>query len=157
MKVLAIDPGFDRLGVAVLEGDPSKPTVLWSDCITPEKGELASRLAKVSSTIWHAIDEYKPDAVAVETLFFSKNVKTAMGVAHARGAILATTGNASVPVIECSPQEVKLAVTGHGKADKRAIARMVPKLVRLPSKRRTDDEFDAIALGIAALARGFRH
>ncbi len=154
MRILAIDPGFDRMGIAVLEGDPSKPALIWSDCITPEKGPAEQRLAVVSRATWEAIQTYQPEALALETLFFSKSVSTALGVAEARGVVLAAAGAAGLPVIECSPQTVKLAVTGHGAADKTAIARMVPKLVSLPPKpKRLDDELDAIAVGIAGLSQ----
>jgi crossover junction endodeoxyribonuclease RuvC len=154
MRILAIDPGYDRLGIAVIEGDPSRPKLLWSDCITPDKGARENRLARVSSAVTDAITEYRPDALAIETLFFSVNKKTAIGVAEARGAILAAAGNATIPVIECSPQQVKLAVTGYGGADKGAVARMVPQLLTLSKKKRLDDELDAIAIGITALASG---
>ena len=158
MRILAIDPGYDRLGIAVIEGDPSRPTLLWSDCVLPEKGLREKRLACVWSAVTDAITEYAPDALALETLFFSVNKKTAIGVAEARGAILAAAGVAALPVIECSPQQVKLAVTGHGGADKAAVARMVPQLLALPKKKRLDDELDAIAIGITALASGLaRH
>ncbi len=152
MRILAIDPGYDRLGIAVIEGDPSRPTLVMSDCIIPDKGERKDRLAKVSLTISEAIATYAPNAVALETLFFNANVKTALGVAEARGAILAVAGIAGLPVIECSPQQVKLAVTGHGGADKKSVANMIPKLLTLPPKKRLDDELDAIAVGITALA-----
>ncbi|MCR4333450.1 MAG: crossover junction endodeoxyribonuclease RuvC [Patescibacteria group bacterium] len=154
MKILAIDPGYDRLGVAVLEGNPSRPTLLWSECILPDKGTPSQRLSHVSRAITSAIKEYSPDAIAIETLFFSINKKTALGVAEARGAILAAAGISLLPVIECSPQQVKLAVTGYGGAEKSAVARMVPRLLDLPKKKRLDDEFDAIAIGITALAQG---
>jgi len=152
MKILAIDPGYDRLGIAVIEGNPSRPVLLWSDCILPKKGTAAKRLAHVSRAVTATIEKYAPDALAIEKLFFSVNKKTAFGVAEARGAILAAAGFASLPVIECSPQQVKLAVTGYGNADKKAVAKMVPQLVALPKKKRLDDELDAIAVGIAALA-----
>ena len=158
MRILAIDPGYDRLGVAVLEGSASRPALLWSDCVRPEKGNREDRLAHVSRAIASLIKEYAPDALAIETLFFSSNKKTALGVAEARGAILAAAGEASVPVVEYSPQQVKIAVTGHGGADKRAVARMIPKLLALPEKKRFDDELDAIAIGVTALAAGpLRH
>lgn len=152
MRILAVDPGYDRLGLAVIEGDPSRPTFVWSDCVIPPKGTHELRLACVYAEVAQAIATYTPDALAIETLFFSTNVKTALGVAEARGAVLAAAGAASVPVSEHSPQSVKLAVTGNGRADKAAIARMVPKVIQLPPKKRLDDEFDAIALAIAALA-----
>lgn len=158
MRILAIDPGYDRLGIAIVEGDPSRPSLLWSDCVLPPKGALEERLACVSSAVRSAIEKYAPDALGIETLFFSINKKTALGVAEARGAILAAAGIASLPVIECSPQQVKLAVTGHGGADKKAVAQMIPRLIPLPPKKRLDDELDAIAIGITALAAGLpRH
>ena len=154
MKILAIDPGYARLGIAVIEGGPSRPKLIWSDCVTPDKGTSAERLACVADTVAKAIKEYAPDALAIETLFFSINKKTALGVAEARGAILAEAGGTSLPVIECSPQQVKLAVTGYGGATKAAIAKMIPRLLTIPKKKRLDDELDAIAVGIAALAIG---
>ena len=154
MRILAIDPGYDRLGIAVIEGDPSRPTLLMSACVIPKKGAREERLARVFSAVTDAIVEYAPAALALETLFFSINKKTALGVAEARGAILAAAGNASLPVIECSPQQVKLAVTGHGGSCKAAVAAMIPRLLLLSEKKRLDDELDAIAIGITALAAG---
>lgn len=154
MRILAIDPGYDRLGIAVIEGNSSRPTLVWSDCILPDKDTREKRLARVWKEVTAAIKKYSPDALALETLFFSINKKTAIGVAEARGAILAAAGTASLPVIECSPQQIKLAVTGHGGADKTAVARMIPQLLSLPKRERLDDEMDAIAIGITALARG---
>lgn len=154
MKILAIDPGYDRLGVAVVEGNPSKPTLLYSDCVIPEKGAQENRLAHIAREIERLASFHCPDAIALEKLFFGANKRTALKVGEARGAILAIAGERKLKVIECSPQEVKLAVTGAGNADKKAVTRMVPLLVSLPTKKRLDDEFDAIALGIAALAKG---
>ena len=152
MRVLGIDPGFDRLGLAVLEGDPSKPELIWSDCVTPAKGLPEERLAEVYAAIVAAIEHYAPEKIAIETLFFSVNKKTALSVAEARGAILSAAGAHRIHVSEYSPATVKLAVTGHGAADKEAIARMIPHLVALSSRKRLDDEMDAIAVGIAGLA-----
>jgi crossover junction endodeoxyribonuclease RuvC len=155
MRVLAIDPGFDRLGIAVVEGDPSKPQHVWSDCVLPPKGTPAERLAVVYGAVTDAIRTHQPDIVALESLFFSVNKKSALGVAEARGAVLAAAGAASLLVREYSPQQVKLAVTGYGAADKSGVMTMIPKLINLPPKKRLDDELDAIALGIAALASRF--
>lgn len=154
MRILAIDPGYDRLGIAVIEGNPSQPTLIMSACVLPEKGARENRLANVFRSITSVVDKYAPDILAIETLFFSINKKTALGVAEARGAILAAAGIVSLPVIEYSPQQIKLAVTGYGGADKSSIARMIPKLLVLPKKKRFDDELDAIAIGITALAVG---
>ena len=153
MRILAIDPGYDRLGIAILEGDPSRPILLSSECIQPNRGTVAERLAEVSLAISKAILEYHPDALGIETLFFSSNKKTALGVAEARGAVLATAGIAKIPIIECSPQQVKLAVTGYGGADKKAVEQMIPRLLVLPEKKRLDDELDAIAVGVCTLVQ----
>lgn len=154
MRILAIDPGYDRLGIAVIEGNASKPVLLWSDCILPEKGSPEKRLAHLSRAIKDAIAVYTPDVLGIETLFFGINKKTALGVAEARGAVLAIAGMAALPVIECTPVQVKLAVAGYGGADKKAVASMVPRLLTLKEKKRLDDEIDAIAIGITALAIG---
>lgn len=151
-RVLGIDPGFDRLGLAVLEGDPSRPTHIWSDCILPPKGTAGERLAHVSKAVEKTIQQFAPDALALETLYFSTNKKTALGVAEARGSVLVVAGAAGLPVLEYAPGTVKLAVTGYGNADKKAIALMIPKLVSLPAKKRLDDELDAIAIAIAGLS-----
>jgi crossover junction endodeoxyribonuclease RuvC len=153
MRVLGIDPGFDRLGLAVLEGDASRPQHVWSTCVMPAKGLQEARLAEVYAAVASAISEHSPEAIAIETLFFSANKKSALAVAEARGAILAAAGIARIPVREFSPGTVKLAVTGHGSADKAAIARMIPRLITLPPvARRLDDELDAIAVAIAGLS-----
>ena len=152
MRILGIDPGYDRLGLAVIEGDPSRPSHIWSGCVIPPKGGASERLAVVHQAVADAIDAHKPDALAIETLFFAKNQLTALGVAEARGAILAAAGLAGLLVREYSPQQVKLAVTGYGNADKKAIALMIPRLMALPEKKRLDDELDAIAVAIASLS-----
>lgn len=158
MRILAIDPGYDRMGIAVLEGNSSRPILLWSDCILPEKGLKGDRLAHIVQAVTEAVQQYVPDALAIETLFFSVNKKTALGVAEARGAILAVAGGMGIPVVEFSPQQIKLAVTGYGAADKSSVGAMIPKLLALPKKKRLDDELDAIAIGITALAVGLpRH
>jgi len=157
MKILAIDPGFDRLGMAVVSGTASNPEFIYGECVIPKEGELPNRLAEVFYAVNTAIRKHHPDIVAVETLFFSVNKKTALNVAHARGVVLVAASTNNVPVTEYSPQEVKLAVTGYGNAKKEAVARMVEKLIALPKQKRFDDEIDAIALGITALAEGYPH
>lgn len=154
MRILAIDPGYDRLGLAVVEGNASRPTLVWSDCALPPKGERETRLAFVQQAVEDAITLYKPTVFALESLFFSTNKKTALGVAEARGVILAAASKAGLPVREIPPGTVKLAVTGNGRADKKSVAHMIPLLISLPPKKRLDDELDAIAIGIAALSLG---
>jgi crossover junction endodeoxyribonuclease RuvC len=151
-RVLGIDPGFDRLGIAIIEGDPSKPVYVWSDCVHIPKGTQSERLACVYTTIEKIVTEYTPTSCGIEGLFFSTNKKTALSVAEARGAVLSALGNSHISVFEFSPAQVKLAVTGYGKADKVAVSAMVPKLLTLPPKKRVDDEFDAIAVALACLS-----
>ena len=151
-RVLAVDPGYDRLGIALITGTASKPVCEWSDCILPPKGDREKRLAFIFTAVQKAVEEHSPTLLAIESLFFSKNQTTALGVAEARGVVLSVAGLANLPVLECSPQQVKLAVTGYGNADKKAVMSMTEKLISLPKKKRLDDEFDAIALGIAGLS-----
>ena len=152
MKILAIDPGYARLGIAVVSGTPGTPHIEWSDCVTPPKGSPGTRLAHISSVVSDTLSTYAPDVLAIEGLFFSKNKKTALRVAEVRGVILSLAAGAGITVAEYSPQQVKVAVTGHGQADKKSVSLMVPRLVALSEKKRLDDEFDAIAIGLTALA-----
>lgn len=151
-RVLGIDPGFDRLGLAILEGDPSKPTYVWSTCVQIPKGTPSERLAVVYNTVMETIALYNPTSSGIEGLFFSTNKKTALSVAEARGAVLGALGNAHLSVTEFSPAQVKIAVTGYGSADKKSVSAMVPKLLTLSPKKRLDDEFDAIAVALACLS-----
>lgn len=149
--VLAIDPGFDRVGVAVLE----KNNVLFSDCIvTNRKNSQAERLLAIKTVIGKIIKKWRPDVLAIEKLFFNQNITNALRVAEARGVVLAISAENKLGIFEYSPQEIKIAVTGYGKADKRQMGMMVRKLVNLSEKptKRLDDEIDAIALGITCLA-----
>jgi crossover junction endodeoxyribonuclease RuvC len=148
--ILAIDPGYDRCGVAIIKtGATSNVAHSW--CITTDKKDShADRLAVVFKSVEGAIVEYKPDALALETLFFSVNKKTAIAVAEARGVIVVLAGLHHVPLIELSPQEVKVAMTGIGNADKIAVQKMVEMTLKIDISRKLDDEIDAIALGIAA-------
>lgn len=155
MRILAIDPGFDRIGMAVVEGTASKPEFIWSDTYIPPTKEHVKRLTEIFNSIESLLETYSPDILAIETLFFNVNKKTALGVAEARGVILTAAGIHSVSVVEYSPQTIKLAVTGYGAAKKDAVMRMVKKLITLPEKNRIDDEFDALALGITALSNKY--
>jgi len=153
MKVLALDPGYDRLGAAILERRDGKEIVLYSTCIMTEKtASLPDRLFQVGQVLETLHAEYRPDAVAIETLFFNKNQKTAIGVAQARGIILYLAKLHNCIVYEFGPQEIKVAVTGYGKSDKSAVIDMVQRLVPTAPKKAHDDEYDAIAVGITALA-----
>lgn len=147
MKVCGIDPGYERLGVAVLED----AHVLYSTCIETKRSDtLSERLASLGRELESVLKEYSPDTLAIETLFFSKNKKTALSVAHARGVILYLAEILNIPVVEYSPQSIKIAVTGHGAADKVQVISMLHKLLTLPDTetKRLDDEYDALAVAL---------
>ncbi len=153
MRVLAFDPGYERLGVAVIEKQNGKEVLLHSDCIrTSAKLSFAERLFALGAAAEALVAEWKPNCVALEEVFFEKNAKTAMQVAEVRGALMYIAAKAGLVAHHYTPGEVKVAVTGYGGSDKRAIAAMVPKLLRLSAGRRLDDELDAIAVGITCLA-----
>ncbi|MCA9363631.1 crossover junction endodeoxyribonuclease RuvC [Candidatus Kaiserbacteria bacterium] len=153
MKVLAVDPGYDRLGVAVLERSGGVDVLLYSGCIEPPKSAaFIDRLLFLGEAFVALLKKHTPDALAVETLFFNRNQKTAIGVAQARGVILFLGKQHSCAVREFGPQEVKVAVTGYGKSDKAAVISMVHKLLPNAPDTAHDDEYDAIAVGITCLA-----
>lgn len=154
MRVLAIDPGYDRLGVAVLDRENGGHEVLrYSDCIeTDRANSIADRLAMIGDEVSILLDTYTPDCVGIETLFFNKNQKTAIAVAQARGVILYLAKQAGCTIYEFGPQEIKVAVTGYGKSDKDAVFMMLSRLVPDVPKDALDDEYDAIAVGVTCLA-----
>lgn len=153
MKVLALDPGYDRLGVAVIERVDGKESLIFSTCvITDRDADFSDRLLHIGNTVSELLSVHSPLAVAIETLFFNKNIKTAIGVAQARGVIMYLAKNAGCVVYEFGPQEIKVAVTGYGKSDKNAVIDMVKLLILNAPQKAHDDEYDAIAVGITALA-----
>lgn len=158
MRVLSIDPGYERLGIAVMD----KNEVLYSSCFKTKAAlPFAERLALLGSEVRRLINEWDPGALAIERLYLSNNEKTAMGVAEARGVIMYEAGCAGMDVYEYTPLQVKVAVTGYGKAPKAQVMAMVPKLVRLAGKKiSSDDEMDALAVGITFFAHyrpGYPH
>lgn len=159
MRVLAFDPGFERLGVAVIErpsvGGGSRETLLFSDCVrTKATLAFAERLGELGAAVEGFIQEWQPSAVALENLYFENNAKTAMNVAAVRGMLLYIAAKYRLPTFEYTPLQVKVAITGYGKSDKSAVAYMVSKLIALPASKtkRLDDELDAIAVGLTCLA-----
>ncbi|MSR70602.1 crossover junction endodeoxyribonuclease RuvC [Candidatus Kaiserbacteria bacterium] len=154
MRVLAFDPGYERLGAAVLEKENGKKEILLhSECIrTSAKLDFSKRLMELGAAAEALIKKWKPDAVALEEVFFEKNAKTAMQVAEVRGALAYIAASKGLVVHHYTPGEVKIAVTGYGRASKADILLMVPKLLALPPRVRLDDEVDAIAVGITCLA-----
>ena len=153
MRVLAIDPGYGRCGIAVLEKTGHGEALLFSDCIeTSSDDDFGERLAAVASAVMRILGEQRVDCMALEKLFFAKNQKTAMRVAEVRGALIQIASERDIPVFEYAPAQVKSATTGSGNATKQQVAGMVRHLVRIDKPIKHDDEFDAIALGITHLA-----
>ena len=154
MKVISIDPGYERVGIAVLEkNNGGKETVLFSECFRTSK-ELPhfERLKAIGNEIRSVIKKYSPDALAIETLFFNTNQKTAMMVSEARGMMLYECAQNNLEIAEFTPLQIKVAVTGHGRSDKSSVIKMIPLLVELKSKPELDDEYDAIAVGLTYFA-----
>src|SRR3989344_3768299 len=152
-RVLAFDPGFERVGVAVVERKNGKEKLLYSDCVrTSAALPFHKRLEALGTAAEVCIATYKPDAVALEDIYFAKNAKTAMKIAEVRGMLMYIASTHKLALFEYTPAEVKVAITGYGKSDKEALALMIPRLVRLPERKRLDDELDAIAVGLTCLA-----
>ena len=149
MRILGIDPGVERVGIAVIEKTDSKEELLYSDCFTtPPQDMQSKRLSAIGDELRRIISKFKPSHLAIETLFFSKNQKTAMMVAEARGVILCEAERGGLAVFEYSPLQIKTTITGYGKADKRQVEMMVGKLIHINKTIRYDDEFDAIAIAL---------
>jgi crossover junction endodeoxyribonuclease RuvC len=155
MKIIGIDPGYERVGIAVLEKNKTdrKENVLYSNCFkTNAKLSLDERIFLIGKEIEKVIKEFSPEVMAIEKLFFENNAKTAMGVSEARGAIVFVAQNLGLKVLQYTPPQIKSAVTGYGKADKSAVHMMVHKLVTLPKDVKQDDEIDAVAVAITGFA-----
>lgn len=153
MRILAFDPGFERLGVAVVEKKNGKELLVYSQCVRTQASlPFLRRLRELGDTADTLIKKYKPDAVSLEDIYFAKNAKTAMKIAEVRGVLTYIAAIHSLPLYEYTPLQIKVAVTGYGKSDKRAVALMIPRLLALPERKRLDDEIDAIAVGLTCLA-----
>ena len=160
MKIISIDPGYERLGIAVLEKTGrEKEKLIFSECFkTSAKLPHHERLTLIGNRIKEIIKKYKPEQLATEKLFFSGNQKTAMLVAEARGVILYTASSLGLEVFEYTPNSVKIAITGYGRSEKSQMISMVEKLIdttlghRMSKLAKSDDEFDAIAIGLCHFA-----
>jgi crossover junction endodeoxyribonuclease RuvC len=155
MRILGIDPGYERLGVAILEknkGD-KKERVLFSECFkTSAALEFSERLNLIGEEVGKVIKEYQPEVLSIETLFLTTNHKTVMRVAEARGVVIYEASRASLKIFEASPPQIKIATTGYGESDKAQIIKMVKMLVEIDNSKKSDDELDAIAIALTAFA-----
>ena len=148
LRILGIDPGSSRIGFGLIEKKGSALSLIKTGVIEIPKGEAAEKLNALATEFKKLIAESKPDAIGIEKLFFSKNVKTGIEVAQARGLLLHLS-SACAPVYEFTPQQVKVATTNYGGADKKAVARMVGMILHVPPLRILDDATDALAIAIA--------
>lgn len=153
-KIIAVDPGYERIGIAVLERDSQKKEVLlFSECFkTSAKLPFHERLVKIGEEVERVIKEYQPNVLAIEKLYFTTNQKTVMGVSEARGVIIFTAKRKGLDIFEYTPPQIKIAVTGYGQATKEMVMSMVPKLVKIKKVMKSDDEFDAVAIGLTCFA-----
>lgn len=149
MKILGIDPGIGRTGWGIIENQNSKLKVEKFGCVeTKPNDDVSSRLFALHDEICNIIDEFSPEFLAIEDLFFNTNAKTALVVGQARGVILLTASQKGLPVSVYTPLQVKMALTGYGRADKNQIGQMVKVLLNLSSIPKPDDTADALAIAI---------
>jgi len=150
--VLGVDPGTATTGYGLVRQRGGRLEALDYGAIrTPGRQPLSSRLLTIYEELSHLITRHAPDAVAVEELFFSRNVRTALSVGHARGVVLLAAAAAKLPVSEYTPPQVKEAVTGYGRAGKAQVQAMVKSLLALKSVPRPDDAADALAVAVCCL------
>ncbi len=149
MRILGIDPGYAIVGFGLIEADRGRFQMVTYGAITTQAGlPLSRRLYQIAADMEELIDTLKPDAIAVEELFFNTNITTGIAVAHGRGVILASAEKCGIPLFEYTPSQVKLAVTGYGKADKHQVMDMTKRLLNLKSLPRPDDAADALAIAL---------
>ncbi len=156
MRVLGIDPGLTRCGMGVVDGDVGRPLTLVDVNVlrTSSSEPVPTRLVTIEKGIEAWIEEYAPDAVAVERVFARSDVSTIMGTAQASGIAMVVAARRGLPVALHTPSEVKAAVSGSGRADKAQVAAMVARILRLSAPPKPADAADALALAITHVWRG---
>jgi crossover junction endodeoxyribonuclease RuvC len=157
-RVLGIDPGTTRIGYGLIEKTGMTLQHIESGLlpVSPIGRDDAERLMDLQDRLARLIKRLRPDIVGVEKLFFTKNKKTAMRVSEARGVILKTAAESGAQIIEISPAEAKIAVTGNGRAEKAAVAKMINFILKIPPRKVVDDVTDALAIAVAASSSGRR-
>ena len=150
MVILGIDPGYGIVGYGVINKEKNGKCSLidYGAIKTPADEIFPTRLCIIEEGIKRLIDKYKPDAIAVEELFFNTNTTTAIGVAQGRGAVLIAASKTGTPIYEYTPLQVKQSVTGYGRADKKQVQAMVKAVLKLEKVPKLDDTTDAMALAI---------
>ncbi len=149
MRIIGIDPGYAITGFGVIEYNGNHFELLKAGAIETKAGvPFPSRLQKIYDDMTDLINEYKPDAISIEELFFNTNTTTAIGVAQGRGAVLIAASKTATPIYEYTPLQVKQSVTGYGRADKKQVQSMVKAVLKLEKIPKLDDTTDAMALAI---------
>lgn len=149
MRILGIDPGIAIVGFGLIESDRGNMRMLQYGAVTTEAGlPLATRLVQIEDDMRALIRQLQPDEIAIEELFFSKNITTGIAVAHGRGVVLCTAERLGVPIFEYTPMQVKQAVVGYGLAEKRQVMDMTKRLLKLKAVPKPDDAADALAIAI---------
>jgi crossover junction endodeoxyribonuclease RuvC len=151
-RVLGVDPGVARLGLAVVDGGDRKADLIWADAVDTDPGSQESeRLRALCLAVRAAISTHRPSSVAVERVAWNRNHVSALTVARATGAIMVAAADAGLPVSEYGPNEVKIAVTGMGNADKAQVRRALVRVHRLASVPTQSDAADAVAVALTHL------
>ncbi len=149
MRILGIDPGYGIIGFSIIDKKRTGNEVVdYGVITTPKDMQFNERLRAIYESMGKLIDNYAPDEVAIEKLYFNKNITTGIPVAEARGVILLSIVMKNIPVFEYTPQEIKMALTGLGKADKSQVQFMVKTLLHLTKIPRPDDAADAVAVAL---------
>ena len=149
MRILGIDPGIAIVGFGLIESDRGAMRMLQYGAVTTEAGlPLATRLVQIEDDMRALIQQLRPDEIAIEELFFGKNITTGIAVAHGRGVVLCTAERLGVPIFEYTPMQVKQAVVGYGLAEKRQVMDMTKRLLKLKAVPKPDDAADALAIAI---------
>ena len=149
MRILGIDPGIAIVGFGLIESERGSVRMLQYGAVTTEAGlPLATRLLQIENDMTALIAQLQPDEIAIEELFFSKNITTGIAVAHGRGVILCTAEKLGVPICEYTPMQVKQAVVGYGLAENKQVMDMTRRLLHLKTVPKPDDAADALAIAI---------
>lgn len=149
MRILGIDPGYATTGFGLIVSDRGQQTLLqYGTITTPKDLPFPDRLGVLYDDMQRLLEVTSPDAVAVEELFWGHNITTGIGVSHGRGVILLAIAKAGVPLFEYTPMQVKQAVVGYGKAEKRQVMDMTRRILRMEKVARPDDAADAIAIAL---------
>lgn len=149
MLILGIDPGYAIVGFGLVESQGQRQKLVACGAInTPAEVRLSARLWQIANDLEELIGQFKPDALAIEELFFNNNVTTGIGVAQARGVIIMTAEKMGLPIYEYNPSQVKQAVVGYGKAEKRQVMDMTKRLLGLSAVPKPDDAADAVAIAL---------